>query len=222
MDWTPHDPPLLADPFVDRRRAVLVILILITALMADLFASPAGAFGPGHVTTSGFSSTEASVIASAVGRFQRASLDLPPTHIRRSGGACQRHGRTADTWPVVYITICQVDESVVVHELAHAWTFEHLGPRIRRAWNERRGAPTWLSRQEPWELRGSEQAADILTWYLYWSDFGVADPRIGGENSPQRYLADIEWLLTHGGDRRALGVFASRSALIGLTFPGTR
>jgi hypothetical protein len=118
--------------------------------------------------------------------------------------------------------VCQVEESVVVHELAHAWTFDRMGAQDQLQWNERRGVPTWLSRQEPWELRGSEHAADILTWYLYWSEFAVQRSRIGGETTPDRYLADIEWLLTSGEAKDALGVFASRSSLIALAFPATR
>lgn len=214
-----HPPLLSAEMPNSRRLGVWLLVLLLLGLFTDL-TLPAGAFAQGSITTSGFDASESSVIASAVARFDRAALDLPSIHIRRAGGdgPCEPHGRTADTWPLIYITICEVTEAVVVHELAHAWTFDHLGPTDQVEWNHRRGVPTWLSRQEPWELRGSEHAADILTWYVYWSDFAVANPRIGGETSPGRYLSDVEWLLTNGDAWDGLRVFGSRSGLITVTY----
>src|SRR5690606_34908383 len=120
--------PLLSADDTDGRRFGAVLLLIAFMFLADLAALPAAAFGNGSITTSGFSDTESAVIATAVARFDHASLTLPRIHIRKAGGngPCTRHGRTADTWPVVYITICEVAEPVIIHELAHAWTFDHL------------------------------------------------------------------------------------------------
>ena len=223
MVWKSREkhPPLLSREATPASRWALLVFFLIFGLLADLGSLPAVAFAESRVTHSGFDVAQAHVIASAVARFDRASLPLPSLHIRRSGsnGECTRHGRTADTWPVIYITICEVSEDVVVHELAHAWSFAHLSDTDVIVWNHRRGVPTWLSRHEPWDQRGSEHVADILTWYLYWSDFAINRRRIGGESTPSRFLSDVEWLLENGGGPSALSVYAFRASLINLAYP---
>ena len=83
--------------------------------------------------------------------------------------------------------------SVLIHELAHVWQFQHEGPRYivsslaaqLRAWlatGSRRGAYDWrgaLERELPWARWNAEQQAQCF------SDFHDALQRIGSGNAAQ-------------------------------------
>lgn len=199
----------------------LLIAAVLTAGFADVSVRPAGSRDQ-LVTISGFDAEQTSLIESALARFDVAQLDLPRVHIRFSKGAdeCTRRGRAAETWPVALMEVCVVNEAVVLHELSHVWAFGHLDGGDRDAWNQRRGTPTWRSRDHPWHSRGAEHAADILTWYLYWADLVAPQGRIAGDLGPDRFLADIEWLLHTAEADAALVVYDDRVPAITLSLTG--
>lgn len=60
----------------------------------------------------------------------------------------------------------------LLHELSHAWAHHSLGDHARRAFLADRGATNWNDRSEKWHDRGTEQAAEIMTW-------GLMDQEIG-------------------------------------------
>lgn len=162
--------------------AALFILVLATQFL----------FGP--VATIGLTSDQRRVVADAEARFEEAGLRLPNVVVRRGGiGDCDGRGYTVNTWPIKVVTLCVVSEEVVVHELAHAWTYAHLDRGERQAWTERRGAATWSEKTYPWPERSAEHAADILTWYLYWSHRKYGPVRISGDH--RTYVSDLAWLM---------------------------
>lgn len=200
---------MLTPPAILRRLgwglAVLVMTGLgVLALQASL----------GPVTQSGFDAEGKHIVASAISRFEAARLDLPLTHVRQAsfGERCQPRGRAMNSWPVRMARICAVHEEVVVHELAHVWTFVNLSEDQRHEFSLRRGTPTWRSREHPWMDRASEHAADIITWYLYWSETEGGPYRIGGDISVEAYMSDLSWLMMAAEAPGATEVLAARAA----------
>jgi hypothetical protein len=57
-------------------------------------------------------------------------------------------------------------KAVVLHELAHAWLAERVGPAARTRFLDHTGLATWESRDVPWGERGAEWAAAIFAWAL--------------------------------------------------------
>lgn len=189
-----------------RRGLVAVVVVALSVMGLQALAGP--------VTHSGFSPEEERIVASAIARFEAASLDLPLTHVRKITleDRCQPRGKALNIWPVKVAKICVVQEDVVVHELAHAWTFVHLSGDDRLDFALRRGTPTWRSREHPWMDRASEHAADIITWYLYWSEQEDSLVRIGGDVSVEAYMNDLSWLIAQGETPQAMEVLATRAA----------
>lgn len=199
---------LTATRLTRRLRRGLVAVVVAALLVMGLQAMA------GPVTHSGFSPEEQRVVDSAIARFQAASLDLPLTHVRKISleDRCQPRGKALNSWPVKVAQICVVQEDVVVHELAHAWAFVHLTDDDRLDFALRRGTPTWRSREHPWMDRASEHAADIITWYLYWSEKDDSMVRIAGDVSVEAYMNDLSWLIAQGETPEAMEVLAARAA----------
>lgn len=190
-----------------RLRRGLVAVVVAALLVMGLQAMA------GPVTHSGFSPEEERIVAAAISRFEAASLELPLTHVRKIvEERCQPRGKAVNSWPVKVAKICVVREEVVVHELAHAWTFVHLTDDDRLDFALRRGTPTWRSREHPWMDRASEHAADIITWYLYWSEEDDSLVRIGGDVTVEAYMNDLSWLIAQGETPQAMEVLATRAA----------
>lgn len=175
-----------------RRLWRMLAVVLVGAL--TMSASPP--FTP-LVTMAGFDNDERAIVQSALRRFQAAGLELPRTHIRRvgTGRNCGIKARSWDVWPMRIVNMCLVREDIVVHELAHVWSFSSLSRLDKVAWTTRRQVPSWRSKQHRWENRSSEHAADILTWALYWSELDLVPDRISGPVGFDAYSADIAWLL---------------------------
>ena len=73
------------------------------------------------------------------------------------------------------IDICGIGErnrrQILLHELAHAWTFENLSEARRNAFLAARGLDAWNDGRVTWEQRGAEHAAEIIAWGLdLWCD----------------------------------------------------
>lgn len=168
----------------------------------------------GPVTYSGFDEEGEAIVESAISRFEAAGLDLPLTHVRQVsfGDRCHPRGVAVNSWVVKLAKICVVQEEVVVHELAHTWAFVNLSELDRHQFALRRGTPTWRSREHPWMDRASEHAADIMTWYLYWSENDEGLYRIGGDVSVEAYMSDLSWLMATADAADATQILASRAA----------
>lgn len=193
-------------PRLIRRGLVVVVATALTVITLQAVAGP--------VTYSGFDMEGQRIVGSAVSRFEAASLHLPMTHVRKAtfGERCQPRGKAVNSWPLKVAQICVVREEVIVHELAHAWTFVHLTDEDRFHFALRRGTPTWRSREHPWMDRASEHAADIITWYLYWSETHDGMVRIGGDVSVETYMSDLSWLIAQADAPAAMEVLVARAA----------
>jgi heat shock protein HslJ len=54
----------------------------------------------------------------------------------------------------------------ILHELAHAWSFEYLPKDIVEAFTEDRGLDAWHDADARWWQQGQEQAAEVVAWGL--------------------------------------------------------
>lgn len=113
----------------------------------------------------------------AVDRFAAAGLELPPVAFEFHRGdrtpcagntAVAAHGGAVDT-----VIVCAdagaadvVVRRALLHELAHVWAHRALTEETRAAFVSARGTSSWSEAETPWSERGSEQAAEIITWAL--------------------------------------------------------
>lgn len=103
----------------------------------------------------------------ALSRFSEAGLDLPSVEFvfHQDSRSCYGHvglyyrDRTS-------LHMCRLDKRTMLHELAHAWANEALTETARAAFVAHRGLETWNDQTVDWELRGTEHAAEIVTWSL--------------------------------------------------------
>ncbi len=57
-------------------------------------------------------------------------------------------------------------QHTVLHEMAHAWSETNDGEAVRARFMALRHLDTWNSWDEPWQDRGWEQAAEIISWTI--------------------------------------------------------
>lgn len=115
------------------------------------------------------------LITWATGRFANAGLELPPFRVEQSairescGGnmAIAIHGGAVPT-----VRLCTDADSsdvavkrTLLHEIAHVWANDALDTATRAAFLELRGLDAWTD-ADRWEERGSEHAAEVMTWAL--------------------------------------------------------
>ncbi len=129
----------------------------------------------------------------AIKRYRAAGLDLPSVDIyfHESKDGCrgnvgyQVNGR---------IDLCvRLDmeagpQRIVLHELAHAWCDERLTDAARARFMESRRLTGWNDTATDWDVRGYEQAAEIMAWGL---GDGSMNPMIDGPTDPQTLAADL-------------------------------
>lgn len=114
-----------------------------------------------------YSDAERTLIDWATHRFVSAGL-TPPSVVfvfHPSTIDCDGHVglyyRQIDT-----LHMCRLDKHTILHELAHAWVDENLTSSTKAAFVTSRDLTTWNGHDEPWELRGTEHAAETIAWAL--------------------------------------------------------
>lgn len=150
---------------------------------------------PGRVF--GASADEQRLVDWAFGRFAAAGLAAPRVDIvfHADRADCDGLAAYAASGPSGSgeIHLCTerqpwtlVSRRVLLHEMAHAWAATALEAATRFAFLTNRALPSWDDPNTPWELRGTEQAAEIIAWGLLDEEIRVvAIP----DTDPQRLLA---------------------------------
>ncbi len=122
--------------------------------------------------------TDLDDLAWAHERFAMAGLDVPKMAIEfhEDDAACEGQRGTVrtddDGRRVLRICADHGDPGVrrswrrktLIHELAHVWEQRTVDDAARAALLELRGLVAWNDRSMPWEERGTEHAAEIITW----------------------------------------------------------
>lgn len=122
-----------------------------------------------RIDTRGATPKQLDYLSDALARFDEANLRLPDLQVVFSDDDADCNGgfglfsTGSDPWKV---TICNRHISdVYLHELAHAWTCEHLDDNAIQRFLEAHGLDNWNDRSKEWRSRGFEVAAvEIGAW----------------------------------------------------------
>lgn len=116
------------------------------------------------------------VVEWVVGRYALAGLQPPEAEVRfhpfdPSLEECAGFaGYYTFTGLEHRIDICGIGERsrrrILLHELAHAWTYENLSESRRETFLAARELDVWNDPSVAWEERGVEHAAEIMAWGL--------------------------------------------------------
>jgi hypothetical protein len=133
----------------------------------------------------------------AVERFEIAGLEPPSVEIRfhADPSGCAGHLGFARRSQVDVCTtlLNAMTRRALLHEMSHVWLDQNVSLSTRTRFLEIRGLVSWNSYEDPWRVRGYEQAAEILSW-------AIGEPILSAQipdNSPARLTAAFE-LLTRG------------------------
>jgi hypothetical protein len=143
-------------------------------LLAPVAAAPddPAAASPSHTLT-GFTASQEATIGWALGLFDEASLPVPGIDFVRHTTVERCHGSRgwysgAHDRPVIRICIHEggpVPDSLILHELAHAWDSHLLTYQRRAAFLDWRDLSQWWGDDpEHWGEYGAEQAAETIVW----------------------------------------------------------
>jgi hypothetical protein len=152
-----------------RRIAPFLCLMIAAAILGSQRPAP-GRQQP--LTVHGATAAEERAIDWALRRYQTAGLDGMPAleiFLHGSNDGC---GGGIGLHFAGRIDLCTRDSSepyqrkFALHEMAHAWTEANVDPALLERFMQDRGIAGWNDRSDPWKERGTEQAAEIITWGL--------------------------------------------------------
>jgi len=134
----------------------------------------------------------------AIGRFGAAGLSLPSLEIRfhpTPNGCGGRLGGYADgTADLCGVHVNLMSRRTLLHEMAHGWVGSTVSAGLRARFLRLRQLESWNDQSLDWDERGTEHAADIISWALCDQGTGIHLPSIP-RNAPDQ-LADGYELLT--------------------------
>lgn len=177
------------------RIALILCLIVSTAILGSQRPAPAL---QQPLTVHGASAAEERAIDWALRRYHTAGLDGMPNlelFVHRSDEGCNGgiglyySGR---------IDLCTKDASepyqrkFALHEIAHAWTEANVDHDVLGQFMDVRGIAAWNDKSFDWKQRGTEQAAEIITWGLGEGEIAPLLPEI----TDPKTLARLYRLLT--------------------------
>lgn len=137
------------------RNLTLQLLIAVTAL--SLVGGPSEALNP----------EQQDLVDRSLARFEVQGLELPDVEIvfHDSPLACHGHkGLYRENTRT--LEMCSLDDSTMLHELAHAWANAHLDTDEMALFVARRGLDSWNDHDDEWERRGTEHVAETIAWAL--------------------------------------------------------
>lgn len=137
------------------RNLTLQLLIAITAL--SLLSAPSEALTP----------EQQDLVDRSLARFEMQGLGLPEVDIVFHESLLTCHGHKG-----LYrektrtLEMCSLDESTMLHELAHAWANAHLDADDMASFVDWRGLDSWNDHDHEWGRRGTEHVAETIAWAL--------------------------------------------------------
>ena len=134
----------------------------------------------------------------AIGRFEAAGLSLPSLEIRFHPTPLGCDGRSGG-YSDGKVDLCGVHVNLMsrrtlLHEMAHGWVGSAVSADLKARFLRLRQLDSWNDRALDWDERGTEHAADIISWALCDQGTGIRLPSIP-RNAPDQ-LADGYELLT--------------------------
>lgn len=149
-------------------------VLLLSALGAAWLLRSAEASAPiavrAGVLISGATPHQLELAKWAVRRFEAAGLHPPSVEIEfhRDPSGCAGHMGLATKGHVDICTtlVNAMSRRVLLHELGHLWLDQNVGADVRARFLQVRGLRSWNASSDPWELRGYEQGAEIISWVI--------------------------------------------------------
>jgi hypothetical protein len=134
----------------------------------------------------------------AVGRFEVGELRLPSLEIRfhRSRNGCEGRmgGYSNGTADLCGEHVNWMSRRTLLHEMAHGWVDANVSADLKARFMRLRQLETWSDHAVDWEERGTEHAAEIISWALDGQGTGMHLPSVP-RNDPHQ-LAEAYELLT--------------------------
>ena len=122
------------------------------------------------MTVSSAAPEQLELVRWALGRFEAFELEPPAVEIAFDAdrSACEGHvGFATEARIDICTTLVNVmTRRVALHEMGHIWLDQNADDRVRERFLTLRGLRSWNSLTDPWQRRGFEQAAEILSWVL--------------------------------------------------------
>jgi hypothetical protein len=148
---------------------ILIAAVLFAWWLRSSVSAAAIAIGPG-VVVAGATPNQLEMGRWAVGRFESRGLEPPRVEIEFHGdrSGCNGHlGFARDGHVDVCTTLVNVmARYVLLHEVSHIWLDQNVNADMRNRFLELRELSSWNAPDDPWELRGCEQGAEIIAWGL--------------------------------------------------------
>jgi hypothetical protein len=151
------------------RIALFLCLAFATAILGSQRPAPADAR---PLTIHGADAAQERAIDWALHRYGNGGLHGMPSlevFVHRSDEGCNGG---IGYYLAGRIDLCTQDSSepyqrkFALHEMAHAWIESNVEPAILDRFMQVRSIATWNDRAYDWKERGTEQAAEIVTWGL--------------------------------------------------------
>jgi hypothetical protein len=149
----------------------IIITALATLVLLGITPNPA----PAHTITGDPDAGDLHVVEWAFETFEAAGLQLPSMVVEFAADRTSCGGNTAvaihgGSEPTIIVCADPASPDVVIrrtllHEMAHIWANAALDDTTRRAFLDLRGLESWAE-VPAWHERGSEHAAEIMTWAL--------------------------------------------------------
>lgn len=161
-------------------QAIALVAIVVALLMVML---PSSATDPREVEIVNATPALATHVDDAIGAFTDHGLPAPTVAsitFDPDDPFCDSHGgRYTDSTRVVLFCfdaetmlrsddeLHRVEERLLLHELAHAWTQQHTTAEQREAFMALHGVEHWNDGGDRWHQRGTEIAAETFVWVLW-------------------------------------------------------
>jgi len=146
--------------------------ILAMAFIVPVIVIVAGVAGTAaRVEVRGGTPDQMRTVEWAIDRFRVAGLTLPQLDVTYHGDPAGCAGNSG-LYAVGHLDVCTGGKAssyarkTIVHELAHAWIDANVSAAGRSEFMRSRGLESWNDGGTPWGLRGSEQAAEVITWFV--------------------------------------------------------
>lgn len=147
--------------------------LAIATMALSLSAQPAEADLEPQVVVVQATLEQAALVDEVVGRFEAVGLRLPNVTIafHDDQNLCRGHlGYYAHGSG--QLDVCNWGQhyritpaTTLLHELGHAWSFEHISEAARQAFVEHQELETWNG-DETWWHNGQEHAAELIAWVV--------------------------------------------------------
>ncbi len=146
------------------RSAVVAAMVLSAIVHESAFVVPAGP----SLTLTNASEQQIERVEWAIEQFAIRGLELPDLDISFHDSAVGCDGNTGimTQGSIADIEICMPTRHIILHELAHAWSYAALTDAIRNEFLAYWALEHWSSKEAPWNRRGIEKAADTIAFVL--------------------------------------------------------